>query len=137
MGTYSEADRLKYLEGDTKAFSFFKVDTIEEQGKTTKSQYRLKSRKSRGSFLTQSETFSNMGTISDVFDSSELQSRASTHVSQLCDTIPEGIDGMIENEETVEVQSAVPSQPESSRSNETIISNKLTTWVNRFLVNLA
>ena len=34
MGVYSEADRLKYLEGDSKAFSFFKVDTIEEQSKS-------------------------------------------------------------------------------------------------------
>ena len=34
MGVYSEADRLKYLEGDSKAFSFFKVDTIQEQSKS-------------------------------------------------------------------------------------------------------
>lgn len=34
MGVYSDADRLKYLEGDSKAFSFFKVDTIEEQSKS-------------------------------------------------------------------------------------------------------
>ena len=127
MGNYSEADRLKYLEGDTKAFSFFKVDTIEEQSKMGKAQYRLKSRKSRGSFLTQSETFSNMGTISDVFDSSELQSRASTHASQLCDTILESDGGIVGNEDIVEVKSPEPSQPESARSNETIISNKLTT----------
>ena len=85
MGTYSEADRMRYLEGDSKAFSFFKVDTMEEQGKS-KQQYRLKSRKSHGgdTLFTQSETFSNLGTMSDVFTESEMeQSRSSSKQQNL------------------------------------------------------
>lgn len=85
MGTYSEADRMRYLEGDSKAFSFFKVDTMEEQGKS-KQQYKLKSRRSQGgdTLFTQSETFSNLGTMSDVFTESEMeQSRSSTRQAKL------------------------------------------------------
>ena len=73
-------------------------------------QYRLKSRKSRDTCFTQSETYSNLGTISDVFDSSEQQSQDISLESQV----------IIENEGDVDDQPVLSPLP-SARSSETII----------------